>query len=183
MNKKNIDWVGKSRELSLEIRDFVDGSWHVPATESYKKYGPRDGDLLYSYHVGGEREADHAVAASRRAFSDGRWARMPVQKRKEILYKLAALIEQHGEEFALRESLDVGKPIRDALEFDVPAAVGCIRFNAESADKCYGKVYAVTSTNLSYDLRKPIGVVAGIIGWNFPLYLAAQKIEIGRAHV
>lgn len=169
-------WLRKAQRVDLEIRDFIDGRWHEVPDREVKKYSPRDGQLLCEYGDGGSRQVDIAVSGARRAFQDGRWSKMPVQQRKEVLCRLAALLEEHRHEFALRECLDVGKPITDALQFDVPAAAACIRFNAEAADKCYGKVYATDFTSLSYQLRRPVGVVAGVIGWNFPLYQAAQKI-------
>jgi acyl-CoA reductase-like NAD-dependent aldehyde dehydrogenase len=126
--------------------------------------------------MAGMSDVEEAVAAARRAFQDRRWSGKSVLARKDILLKLATLIERHREELALLECLDVGKPIGDAWRFDVPTAAACLRFNAEAADKHWGKVYAADRTSLSYELRRPVGVVAGIIGWNFPLYLAAQKI-------
>ena len=169
-------WIAKAQQIDLEIRDIVDGRRCDSARREVKKYGPRDGLLIYEFGDGGPQRVDVAVSVARRAFKDGRWSQAPIQRRKEILYKLASLLEEHREEFAIRECLDVGKPISDALQFDVPAAAACIRFNAEAVDKCYGKVYATDLTSLSYQLRKPLGVVAGVIGWNFPLYQAAQKI-------
>lgn len=176
MQRDHSYWVGKARELNPEIRDFIGGRWYEPPSRHLKKHGPRDGILICEYGDGGAGRADQAVSVARQAFTDGRWSRMSVQKRKEILFKFASLLEERGDEFALLECLDVGKPISDALHFDVPAAAACIRFNAEAADKVYGKVYASDLTSLSHELRRPIGVVAGIVGWNFPLYLAAQKI-------
>lgn len=172
-----IDWISRSQELQLRVRNFVDGRWQ-PESENgtIEKYGPREGRLLCSFGTRDVRSIDIAVANARSAFEDGRWSRLPVQRRKDSLYKLAALIEKHCEELALLECLDVGKPISDALTFDVPAAAADIRFSAEAADKLSGSVYAVDQTSLSYQLRRPIGVVAGIVGWNFPLLLAAGKI-------
>jgi acyl-CoA reductase-like NAD-dependent aldehyde dehydrogenase len=122
------------------------------------------------------RDVHEAVTVTRRAFDDGRWSKLATARRKEVLFRLAELITQNREELALLESLDVGKPIRDAYEYDVPAAVAAIKESAEGADKLYGKVYGCDQSSLSYELRRPIGVVAGIVGWNFPLLLAASKI-------
>jgi acyl-CoA reductase-like NAD-dependent aldehyde dehydrogenase len=119
---------------------------------------------------------DEAVSHARLAIEDGRWSRLTVQQRKQALGRLAALIEEHREELALLESLDVGKPITEALSFDVPAAAAKIRYSAEAADKVLGNLYSVDPTSLSYELQRPIGVVAGIVGWNFPLLLAATKL-------
>lgn len=176
MQRNHKFWLDNARALNLEIRDFVGGHWHELPRRNLRKYGPRDGLLLCEYGESGPERVDHAVSVAREAFNDGRWSKLPTQKRKDILFRFATLLEERREEFALFECLDVGKPISDALHFDVPTAVSCIRFNAEAADKHFGKVYSSDSTSLSYELRRPVGVVAGIVGWNFPLYLAAQKV-------
>jgi acyl-CoA reductase-like NAD-dependent aldehyde dehydrogenase len=173
----DIDWLSRYRSLTLEVRNFIDGRWRsLEGADAIEKWSSRDGSLICRFPGGDLQQADDAVASARRAFEDGRWSKLPVQRRKDILYKLAALIEEHHEEFALLECVDVGKPISDALGIDVPAAAATIKFNAEVADKCYGSVYAADHSSLSYQLRRPLGVVAGIIGWNFPLLLAAGKI-------
>jgi acyl-CoA reductase-like NAD-dependent aldehyde dehydrogenase len=172
----SIDWIGRSQELRLRIRNFVDGRWQTKdGTGALEKYAPRDGRLLYRFSASDERDVDDAVAAARRAFVDGRWSQLSVQHRKDALHRLATLVEQNRDELALLECLDVGKPISDALRIDVPMAAGIIRFNAEAADKSYGNVLGADRSSLSYELRRPRGVVAGIVGWNFPLVLAATK--------
>lgn len=172
----SIDWVGRADDLKLEVRNFIDGRYTAVGGQPLEKYSSRDGRLLCSFGAGHTRDVDDAVAAARRAFDDGRWSKLPVQRRKDVLFKLIASIEQHREELALLECLDVGKPIADALNLDVTMAIGTLKYNAEAADKFHGKVYAADSTSLSYQLRRPRGVVGAVIGWNFPLVLAAGKI-------
>jgi len=172
-----IDWVSKSKNVKLSVQNFVGGRrLATEGGEGMDKYGPRDGQILYRVSNSDAKSVDQAVANAGQAFEDGRWSKLSVQLRKDALHKLASLIEQHRDEFALLECLDVGKPISDAVNFDVPYAAATIRFYAEAADKLYGKVYAADQSNLSYELHRPMGVVAGIVGWNFPLVLAAQKI-------
>lgn len=172
----NIDWVGRSRALTPQVRNFVNGRWIPVGGDPLRKLNPRDGKLLYGFGVGQAREVDDAVSAARAAFADGRWSKLPTQRRKEVLFKLATLIETHADELALLECLDVGKPISAARSFDIPAVAGVVKFYAEAVDKFYGKVYGVDESNLSYQLRRPMGVVAAIVGWNFPLLLAAGKV-------
>lgn len=173
----NFDWVARSRSLDLQVHNFVDGRRETTTGgKTLEKYSPRDGRLLCRFHAGALPVADRAVRAARSAFEDGRWSNMSLAARKKILYKLASLIDDNRNEFALLESLDVGKPIRAARDFDVPTAAALVRFNAESADKLLSKVYASDPTNHSYQLRRPFGVIAAIIGWNFPLVLAAGKL-------
>lgn len=171
-----IDWIRRAGDLKPRVRNLIGGSWREGGGGALEKFSARDGQLLYTLGAGDPQDVEETVRSARRAFDDGRWSRLPVQNRKEVLHKLASLIEAHREEVALLESLDVGKPIRDALGSDVPVAASIIRFNAEAADKIGGKVFGADHTSLSYQLIRPIGVVAAIIGWNFPVVLAAQKI-------
>jgi acyl-CoA reductase-like NAD-dependent aldehyde dehydrogenase len=173
-----IDWIGRASALRLKVRDFVNGRWLEPqgGGEVIHKQSPRDGTSLCVFEAGGLENVNGAVESARRAFEDGRWSQQSATRRKETLLRLAALVVQHSDELALLECLDVGKPIADALSIDVPAAVSILRFNAEAADKVFSKIYSADQQNLSFQLRRPVGVVAGVIGWNFPLILAAQKI-------
>jgi acyl-CoA reductase-like NAD-dependent aldehyde dehydrogenase len=172
----NINWIDRANHLNIQIRSFVGGRYQPQGGDSIKKFSPRDGRLLVQFGTSEVGQVEEAVAAARHAFDDGRWSKRSVQERKDVLYRLAALIDEHLEEIALLESLDVGKTITDALTIDVPAASAIIRGSAEAADKFYGDVYGVDHSSLTYQLRRPIGVVGGIVGWNFPLVLAAQKI-------
>jgi acyl-CoA reductase-like NAD-dependent aldehyde dehydrogenase len=173
----SVDWAERADKLTPAIRNFVDGRWQAANGGAViEKSSPRDGRLLYRFAASRPEEVDVAVASARRAFADGRWSRLPAQRRKEVLQALAGLIDQHREELALLECLDVGKPISDALNIDLPIVARIVRFNAEATDKLYGKVDHVDHSSLSWQLRRPRGVVAGIVGWNFPLALAAQKI-------
>jgi acyl-CoA reductase-like NAD-dependent aldehyde dehydrogenase len=172
-----VDWIARAEALSLDTRNFVDGRLQVSAGGAIlDKLSPRNGQLLYQIRASDAADVHAAVLAARCAFEDGRWSKLPVQRRKDVLSRLASLIDENREELALLESIDVGKPIRDALSFDVPAAAARIRYNAEASDKYTGNVYGADQSSLSYQLYRPIGVVAGIIGWNFPLVLATEKI-------
>lgn len=173
----SVDWVARAGALRIQVRNFVGGrSLAGDGAGVLHKSSPRDGHELYSFAAGSPRDVESAVAAARRAFVDGRWSQLPPHRRSEVLYRLAALLAEHAEEFALLESLDTGKPIKDAVAFDVPRASATFRFSAAAGDKLAGQVYGVDVNSLSYQSRRPLGVVGGIIGWNFPLVLAAEKI-------
>ncbi|GHA20264.1 aldehyde dehydrogenase [Oceanisphaera arctica] len=96
--------------------------------------------------------------------------------RKQVIQKLADLVEQHAEELALLETLDMGKPIGDSLNVDLPAAINCLRWNAEAIDKVYGEVAPTGTDSLGLITREPLGVVAAIVPWNFPLMMSCWKI-------
>ncbi len=171
-----VNWIARSEQLHLQVRNLIDGRWIDGRGAEIDKVGPRDGKLLCAFRGSDARDVDVAVASVRRAARDGRWSSVSAQRRKDILLRLAFLVEANRERLALLECLDVGKPITQALTFDIPAVVDILKFNAEAADKLLGKVYSADQSSLSYQLRRPIGVVAGLVGWNFPLVLAATKI-------
>jgi acyl-CoA reductase-like NAD-dependent aldehyde dehydrogenase len=175
--RNGIDWIAKSETLTVEIQDFINGDWYPNTTApSFTKFSPRDGRLLYGVGQGKLKEADSAISAANAAIADGRWSKKSAQQRAEILLRLASLVEDSTEELALCESIDVGKPIYDALSIDVPKAAATFRAYAALVGHAGGCVYADDQTNLSYMSFAPIGVVAAIVGWNFPLLLAAEKI-------
>ena len=89
MSEPNIDWVEKAKAVELQVRIFIDGRW-VPGSggEALEKYAPRDGKLLVRFGAGEASDAEKAVATGRRAFEDGRWSKLSVDRHKEVLYKL-----------------------------------------------------------------------------------------------
>jgi len=93
-----------------------------------------------------------------------------------VLQRFAELILAHGDELALLETLDMGKPISDSLAVDIPATARCIAWYAEAVDKVYDEVAPTAHDQLALITREPIGVVAAIVPWNFPLIMAAWKI-------
>jgi acyl-CoA reductase-like NAD-dependent aldehyde dehydrogenase len=106
----------------------------------------------------------------------GVWSRQPPRERKRVLLRFAELILAHREELALLETLDMGKPISDSLAVDIPATARCIAWYAEAVDKIYDEVAPTSHDALALITREPVGVVAAIVPWNFPLIMAAWKI-------
>ena len=174
----DIDWIARAKGLTCTVRNCIDGQLREQPGGHGRldKYSPRDGELLYRVSVAHAQEIDDAVSSAGRAYADGRWSKLSGQQRRDVLHRLAALIKEHQEELALLESLDVGKPIRDAFNFDVPASARLIQYSADALEHLPGKVYGADQTSLSYQIHRPVGVVAGIVGWNFPLALAAGKV-------
>jgi gamma-glutamyl-gamma-aminobutyraldehyde dehydrogenase len=93
-----------------------------------------------------------------------------------VLFKLAELMTRDAEDLALLESLDTGKPIRDARNVDIPLAIGTTRWYAEALDKIYGEVGASPIDRLSWAVHEPLGVIGAIVPWNFPLHMAMWKV-------
>ncbi len=156
---------------------IIDG--RETASESgrtFDNYSSRDGQLINKIAACDAADVDAAVRSARTAFEDKRWRGMAPKARKKILFHLADLMEQHAENLALLESLDTGKPIRDARAFDIPAAINTTRYYAEALDKIYGEVAPTPGTRLSYVLHEPLGVIGAIVPWNFPLHMAMWKV-------
>jgi acyl-CoA reductase-like NAD-dependent aldehyde dehydrogenase len=171
------NWLTRSCEADLSIGNLIDGKHEASegGDNPIEKYSARDGRLLYSFGRGTAAEVDRAVAAARAAFADRRWSRQPISKRAAVLNTLADLVERERERFALYECLDVGKPISKALNDDLTRTVGGLRATAKLA----GQLTAPSAADLghlAYQRRKPVGVVGGIAGWNYPLTLAMGKL-------
>ncbi|MCM2312411.1 MAG: aldehyde dehydrogenase [Steroidobacteraceae bacterium] len=177
MTRPNTDWHARARALAINGQAFIDGAY-LPAASgaTFDCVSPIDGRVLAEVASTDAADVDRAVAAARRAFEAGTWSRQPPRERKRVLLRFAALIEQHAEELALLETLDMGKPIADSLAVDIPATVRCITWYAEAIDKLYDEVAPTGPDALALITREPVGVVGAIVPWNFPLIMAAWKI-------
>jgi acyl-CoA reductase-like NAD-dependent aldehyde dehydrogenase len=171
------DWIARAEAVDPRTDLFIDGRFEPAASgRTFPDIAGRDGRESAQVAQGGVEDIDRAVAAARRAFDDRRWADASPGKRKAILLRLAELIRADRDELALLESLDVGKPIRDTLSVDIPSAAKTIQWFAETIDKVYGEVGPTDATTLSLVTREPIGVVAAIVPWNYPMIITAWKL-------
>jgi gamma-glutamyl-gamma-aminobutyraldehyde dehydrogenase len=176
MNKPH-DFKAAARALSFETRAFIDGRYVEAASgATFYTVNPATGRVLASVAACGEEDVNRAAAAARRAFEAGTWSRMAPRARKKVMLKFADLIEDNLEELALLESLDSGKPITDARNVDLPDSIETLRWHAEAADKLYDQMSAAPHDVVSMIVREPIGVVGGVIPWNFPLFVAMWKL-------
>ena len=121
-------------------------------------------------------DVDHAVRTARRAFDEGPWGRITPSERGRLLYRLVELIESHADKLALLDTQDMGKPYKHAREHDMASAVEFLRFYAGYCDKVRGSQIPLGPSKHVYVVREPVGVVAGIVPWNFPLVIAIQKL-------
>jgi acyl-CoA reductase-like NAD-dependent aldehyde dehydrogenase len=177
MSTPSIHWHERARSLSINGRAFIDGRYVAAASgATFDCVSPVDGRVLAQVASTDAADVDLAVAAARRAFESGRWSRQPPRERKRVLLRFAELILEHGEELALLETLDMGKPITDSLAVDIPATARCVSWYAEAVDKIYDEVAPTGPDALALITREPIGVVGAIVPWNFPLIMAAWKI-------
>jgi acyl-CoA reductase-like NAD-dependent aldehyde dehydrogenase len=172
-----MNWHEKAAALKLEGRLFIDGAFvQALSGKVFESINPANGSVLAEVSSGGAADIDRAVASGLKAFKSGVWSRMAPRDRMAVLFRFADLIEAHKDEFAIIDTIDMGKTITEMLSVDVPLAVLCFRFTAECIDKIQGTV-GVTSTDvLSYVLRQPLGVVGCIVPWNYPLLMTSWKI-------
>jgi aldehyde dehydrogenase (NAD+) len=150
---------------------LIDGQ-RVPSLSgrSFKTFNPATEQVIATVAEGNEADVDRAVAAARRAF-EGPWGRMRAAERGHILYRLVELMKQHSDEIAALESLDAGKPISGVLRQDLPAAIDTLTYYAGWADKIGGETVSARDDAFTYTVREPVGVVAVIVPWNFPLMM------------
>jgi len=171
------DFHQAAKALNFETRAFIDGKYVDAASgKTFATVNPATGQELAQVAACAAEDVDRAVTAARRAFEAGSWSRMAPRERKKILLKFADLIEANLGELALLETLDCGKPISDSNEVDLPDTIETLRWHAEAIDKLYDQMSPAPHNVVSMLVREPIGVVAGVIPWNFPLFMAAWKM-------
>ncbi|KAK9807805.1 hypothetical protein WJX72_009910 [[Myrmecia] bisecta] len=145
--------------------------------QTFTTEDPRTGEPICEVAECTAEDVDAAVDAARKAFDHGPWPRIPGRERGRILYKLADLLERDLEALAQLESLDNGKPVHFSRTADLPLAIEHLRYYAGWADKIAGEVVPVGVPNMqAITYREPLGVVAQIIPWNFPLLMMAWKL-------
>jgi len=145
---------------------FIGGGW-VKASKQIVTTNPATGETLSKVGLAGKKEVNQAVRAARKSY-DNVWSKMPAAERGKYLFRIARLIQERAREFAVVESMDGGKPIRESRDIDVPLAAAHFFYHAGWADKLN---FAFPGAEVN-----PIGVVGQVIPWNFPLLMAAWKI-------
>lgn len=170
-------WRKRAEALEIRSQAFIGGRF-TDALDGrrFDCISPIDGRIVAQVAECSDADVDRAVAAAREAFEDRRWCGQSPAKRKAVLLAFAQSVEDHAGELALLETIDMGKPISDALSVDAPAAARCLRWYAEAVDKVYGEVAPTADNVLATITREPLGVVAVVVPWNFPMIMTAWKI-------
>jgi aldehyde dehydrogenase (NAD+) len=146
---------------------FIGGKFVAPKSGKYfDSINPATEQPLAEIALANQADVDAAYQAAQRAF--GAWSRLPGAERGKYLYRIARLIQDRAREFAVAESMDGGKPIKESRDFDVPMTAAHFFYHAGWADKLE---YAVPGATIA-----PLGVVGQVIPWNFPLLMLAWKI-------
>jgi hypothetical protein len=174
--KTRKDWAAAAASLSIATGLFIDGR-HVPALdgETFDCVNPANGSVLEKMARGQSADVDRAVASALQAWNDRRWRGLAPRARADILLRFADLVAHHADELALLETLDMGKPISDVLNIDLPEVLKTIRYFAECIDKIEGAVTHTDPSALHMIVHEPLGVVGAITPWNYPMLMASGR--------
>jgi acyl-CoA reductase-like NAD-dependent aldehyde dehydrogenase len=162
--------------LTMEKQLFIDNAWQPSASgRRIDVINPATEEVIATVPSADESDVDAAVKAARAALA-GPWAKLSARERGRLIWRLGEKLLERADEIARLETLHNGKPIFEARQIEVPAAAECFQYYAGWADKIHGETIPVKGNYLSYTLREPVGVVAAIVPWNFPLLLTAWKV-------
>jgi 4-(gamma-glutamylamino)butanal dehydrogenase len=176
LTRDRASWERHAAEMIIEGRAFINGRY-MPAQSgrTFDDVSPINGKVIGQVARCDAGDIAAAVAAARSTFDSGVWRKTDPKQRKRVLLRLAELIRADLERLALYETLDIGKPIHNAIKVDVPSAAECFAYYAEFADKLYDEIAATAPNELALIRREPLGVVGAIVPWNYPLIISAWK--------
>jgi acyl-CoA reductase-like NAD-dependent aldehyde dehydrogenase len=155
---------------------FVGNEWLPAASgKTMEVVNPATEEVIATVASAGAEDVDRAVGAARAAL-DGPWGKLSARERGRLVRRLGDRLMERADEVARLETLHNGKPISESRHIEIPAAAECLEYFGGWADKVMGETIPVKGNYLTYTLREPVGVVAAIVPWNFPLLLAAWKV-------
>jgi aldehyde dehydrogenase (NAD+) len=159
------------------LKLLIGGEWRDALSgATFHTINPATEEVIAALPEPDAGDIDLAVRAARSAFADGPWSAMPAAERGRLLRRLVDLLYEHEDELVRLESLDAGKPMSAVRRQDMPTVIDCLEYYSGWCDKINGTVVPVRPDALTYVRRVPVGVVAGIVPWNFPLMNAMWKI-------
>ena len=155
---------------------FINGEWReAVGGKRIEVVNPATEDVIAEVASAEQGDVDAAVAAAHAAL-DGPWGKLSARDRGRLVWKIGERLMERADEIARLETLHNGKPIFESRRIEIPAAAECFQYFAGWADKIHGETIPVRGNFLTYTIREPIGVVAAIVPWNFPLLLTAWKV-------
>jgi len=167
----------ESKYALPEGKLFIGGKWVEPLSgATFNTINPATEEVITAIALAGEQDVASAVEHARKAFEEGAWSKLSATDRGKLLTKIADAIMANVDEFAYLETIDIGKPISESRNIDVPFVAELFYYYAGWANKYHGETIPVRGNYLNYTLREPLGVVGTITPWNFPLLLATWKI-------
>ncbi|KAF4962379.1 hypothetical protein FSARC_9545 [Fusarium sarcochroum] len=152
--------------------EFVKSS----SNQTITSVDPASEQVITTVHAAGHDDVDAAVKAARAALHHPSWRQMPASERGQLLWRLADLVEENKEILATIDAWDNGKTYSEALDSDLADAINVLRYYSGWTDKISGQAIATIPQKFAYTLRQPIGAVAQIIPWNYPLSMATWKL-------
>jgi len=160
-----------------EGRLLIDGEWRPAVSgETFLTTNPATETPSGVVAKGGPEDVDRAAKAARRAFDEGPWPRMAPAERARILFRAAALVRERADDLALREAVDMGKPVAEGKAVDVAFTADLFEYYAGWTTKIAGETLPGLPGFFVHTLREPVGVVAAITPWNFPMLLLSWKL-------
>jgi acyl-CoA reductase-like NAD-dependent aldehyde dehydrogenase len=159
---------------ALEL--FINNEWRPSSSgKTMPVVNPATEEVIAEVPSADKGDVDLAVAAARAALA-GSWSKLSARERGRLVRRLGERLMERADDVARLETLHNGKPISESRQIEIPAAAECFEYYGGWSDKVMGETIPVKGNHLTYTLREPVGVVAAIVPWNFPLLLAAWKI-------
>ncbi len=165
-----------AEKINFPRTAFIDGKFRAGNGPEFESINPANGQVICQITSCDSADVDLAVAKAREAFEQGVWSTLHPSQRKDILIRLCKLLTRNRREIAVMEALDSGKPILDCETIDLPETIHTIKWHAEAIDKIYGQTAPCGDDSMAMIIREPVGVVAAVLPWNFPLLMMAWKI-------
>tara|TARA_B100002051_G_scaffold266485_1_gene293703 strand:+ start:1083 stop:2579 length:1497 start_codon:yes stop_codon:yes gene_type:complete len=163
--------------LNYPAELFINGKYNKSISEkTFDNISPIDGNIINKVFLSQQEDVDLAVSNAREAFNKGHWSNLPPGQRKKILLKFATLLERDRLELALLDTIDMGKTINDTYNADLPTSIDNIEWYAEIIDKLFDDISPSSKEYMGLITKEPIGIVAAIVPWNYPLWMAIWKI-------
>jgi gamma-glutamyl-gamma-aminobutyraldehyde dehydrogenase len=171
------EYLAIAEQINFPTNAWIDGSY-TPAINggTLATINPATGQEIAQISACDSADVDVAVDKARQAFEAGSWSKLHPSQRKQVMIKFVKLINRNQQELAVMEALESGKPIKDCVSIDVPETIDCIQWHAEAIDKIYDQISPSGDAALGMIVREPIGVVACVLPWNFPMLMAAWKL-------
>ena len=170
-------WQERANNIKVNGNIFINGKSSPAASgKTFEDYSPTLNKVIGEIASGDQIDIDRAVASAKRAFDSGVWSEMNPRDKKAIMLKWAELLNEHRDELALLETLDVGKPISDSLAVDTRNSARVIQWYAETIDKTYDEIAPAPRNSLAMITREPLGVIGAIVPWNYPMSITSWKL-------
>jgi 4-(gamma-glutamylamino)butanal dehydrogenase len=175
--RTRADWEALAARIKPEGRAFIDGRLvDAVSGRTFDDISPIDGKVIAQVARCDAADVNIAVASAKAAVDSGIWRKTDPKQRKAIMRRFSDLIRADIDRLAILETIDTGRPVLNAVNVDVTFCADCIAYYAEFADKLYDEIAPTGANDVAMIRREPLGVIAAIVPWNYPLIITAWKI-------